>query len=228
LFLTAARKRVKSLSMKSMTFIRGRFTPALLVSGVLFIAGCGNQDAELATQRQKELETVRAELEQAKTSLAAQETELARLRKDNLEVLKLRNEVRQLRDDKQQLAKQAQTAQVQAQQAQTQVQVIQSQVQQTAQALAAQQQALAAQSRGQATPEQQSAMACINNLRLLDGAMQQWALENRKDASAVPTAKEVAAYLKNGIPKCPAGGAYTLNSVGTVPTCSIPGHALPQ
>ena len=210
--------------MKSMTTLWWRC--ALFTSGVLFLTSCGNQDAELAAQRQKELEAARTELEQAKTAVAANENELTQLRKDKAELLKLRNEVRQLRDDKQQFAKQAQTAQAQAQQAQSQIQVIQSQAQQAAQALAAQQQAAAAQYQGQATPEQ-LANACINYLRQIDGAMQQWALENKKDASAVPTEKQIAAYLK-GMPKCPAGGTYTLHSVGTVPTCTIAGHALPQ
>lgn len=211
--------------MKSKTIQRSCFAPALLAGGILFVAGCNNKDAELAAQRQKELETVRAELEQTKTSAVAQEGELTRLRKDNLELLRLRNEVRQLRDDKKQLSQQTQTAQTQAQQAQAQAQAIQSQAQQ---ALAAQQQALAARYGTQATSEQQ-ANACINNLRQIDGAMQQWALENKKDASAIPTAKELAAYLKDGvIPKCPAGGTYTFNPVGSIPTCTIPGHALPR
>lgn len=230
--------------MASTTSRCGRIA-SMLIGGALCLAGCNSQDAELAAQRQRELETLRAELEEAKTKLAAQETELARLRKDNLEVLRLRNEVRQLGDTKKQLSQQAQTAQVQAQQAQAQVQAIQSEAQQAAQQLAVQQQAIAAANRqkdyeaqikaavdasgGLTTTQGQAAANCINQLRQIDGAMQQWALENKKDANAVPSAKDIALYLKDGtIPKCPAGGAYTLNTVATVPTCTIPGHALPQ
>ena len=196
--------------MKSKMILDYRFLPVLLTSGILFVSGCNNKDAELAAQRQKALEAVRAELEQTKTSAAAQETELARLRKDNLELLRLRNEIRQMRDEKKQLTQQAQAAQAKVQQAQDRVQAVQSEAQKAAQVLATQQQAL----------------ACINNLRQLDGAKQQWALENKRDANAVPAVKEIAAYLKEGV-KCPAGGTYTLNSVGAVPTCTIPGHALP-
>lgn len=29
------------------------------------------------------------------------------------------------------------------------------------------------------------------------------------------------------IPTCPAGGAYTLNPIGSKPTCRIAGHVLP-
>jgi hypothetical protein len=74
--------------------------------------------------------------------------------------------------------------------------------------------------------------ACINNLRQIDAAKQQWALEKNKPAEAIPTLQDIAPYIKldaNGnIPGCPAGGTYTLNAVGELPSCSIPGHVLPQ
>ena len=70
--------------------------------------------------------------------------------------------------------------------------------------------------------------ACINNLRQIDAAKQQWALENGKTASDVPTADDIKTYLRhNRMPTCPAGGTYTINAVGQPPTCSIPGHKLP-
>lgn len=35
-------------------------------------------------------------------------------------------------------------------------------------------------------------------------------------------------YIRSpGIPQCPGGGAYTINPIGTAPTCTVPGHALP-
>ena len=70
--------------------------------------------------------------------------------------------------------------------------------------------------------------ACINNLRQIDAAKQQWALENDKTADAIPPALELLPFLRDGIfPMCPSGGAYTINAVGVPPTCSIPGHVLP-
>jgi len=70
--------------------------------------------------------------------------------------------------------------------------------------------------------------ACINYLRQIDGAKQQWALENHKDANATPTSADVAPYLKNNqFPVCPAGGKYTIGRISEDPTCSIPGHVLP-
>ena len=70
---------------------------------------------------------------------------------------------------------------------------------------------------------------CVNNMRLIDDAKQQWALDTGKPASTVPKVKDLQIYFKEGaLPECPAGGAYSLNALNEVPTCSIPGHALPQ
>ena len=74
--------------------------------------------------------------------------------------------------------------------------------------------------------------ACLNNLRIIDAAKQQWALEKSKTADAIPTVQDIAPYLKldaNGnVPGCPSGGTYTLNAVGELPSCSVAGHVLPQ
>ena len=74
--------------------------------------------------------------------------------------------------------------------------------------------------------------ACINNLRQLDGAKQQWALENNQTGSVTPTSAQVTPYMGRGanatMPTCPAGGNYTIASIATVPTCSIGApHVLP-
>ena len=69
---------------------------------------------------------------------------------------------------------------------------------------------------------------CINNLRQIDAAKQQWALENNKTADSVPSLQDIVPYLPGGIfPACPAGGLYSINAVGEPPTCSVPGHVLP-
>jgi hypothetical protein len=84
------------------------------------------------------------------------------------------------------------------------------------------------------TEQQQTALvananACIANLREIDAAKQQWALEKAKGNDAVPTAQDLLPYLKDGVfPTCPDGGTYTLNAVGELPTCSIQGHVLTQ
>jgi hypothetical protein len=70
---------------------------------------------------------------------------------------------------------------------------------------------------------------CLNNLRMLEGAKQQWALENKKHGSDVPTAADVDEYLRGGFKaiRCPQGGTYTLNAVDRSVTCSVKGHSLP-
>jgi hypothetical protein len=158
---------------------------------------------------------------------SGQAEELTRLRKENEDLLRLRNEVNQLRDERKKLTAQVQAAETRAETAQTQAQQVQAQVQ-AMQVTAAQQAAAAAAARPAAMPPALAAGACINNLRQIDGAKQQWALENRKTAEAQPTAQDLAPYLKSGIPQCPSGGAYTVGAVGHVPTCNQTGHSLPQ
>jgi prepilin-type N-terminal cleavage/methylation domain-containing protein len=67
--------------------------------------------------------------------------------------------------------------------------------------------------------------ACINNLRQIDGAIQQWALEMNQAPSATVNSTICQPYLGRGAngawPTCPAGGSYTLNSVADKPTCSL-------
>jgi competence protein ComGC len=68
--------------------------------------------------------------------------------------------------------------------------------------------------------------ACINNLRQLDGAKQQWALEKKQPEDATATLQDIQPYLKSPL-ACPSGGTYRLGKVSEKPTCSIPGHELP-
>jgi hypothetical protein len=71
--------------------------------------------------------------------------------------------------------------------------------------------------------------ACINNLRQIDGAKQQWALEMKKAETETPMRSDLLKYFSGqAFPACPAGGSYTMNPVGTRPRCSIPGHVLPE
>jgi prepilin-type N-terminal cleavage/methylation domain-containing protein len=78
--------------------------------------------------------------------------------------------------------------------------------------------------------------ACINNLRLLDGAKQQWALEAKQNTNATPALSDLVGYMKNSL-TCPAGGpsatfasSYVMNSVGVKPTCKLlpVEHLLPE
>lgn len=69
--------------------------------------------------------------------------------------------------------------------------------------------------------------ACINNLRQLDAAKEQWALATGQPLGAAPVESEVLEYIKGTtMPVCPQGGTYSLHPIGQNPTCSHPGHAL--
>jgi prepilin-type N-terminal cleavage/methylation domain-containing protein len=76
--------------------------------------------------------------------------------------------------------------------------------------------------------------ACINNLRQLDGAVQQFALENKKAATDTVGLTDCTPYLKNSV-VCPAGGttitdSYAVTRCNAIPTCqkNTTDHVLPQ
>ncbi len=80
------------------------------------------------------------------------------------------------------------------------------------------------------------ANACINNLRQMDGAAQQWALENKQQSTATVGTTDITPYIKldstGNLPPCPGGGSYAASwTVSTHPSCSLstatPAHALP-
>ena len=82
------------------------------------------------------------------------------------------------------------------------------------------------------------ANACINNMRQLDAACNQFALENKKTTGYQPTDTDVTPYIKlnagNSLPPCPAGGSYSYAAIGTVPSvnCNLgstvtPPHVMP-
>ncbi len=81
------------------------------------------------------------------------------------------------------------------------------------------------------------ANACINNLRQIDDAVNEWALEQRQTTGATVTYPgALTPYIKlnasGSIPPCPAHGNYVVTVVGASPTCSLgntvtPGHYLP-
>jgi len=79
--------------------------------------------------------------------------------------------------------------------------------------------------------------ACINNLRQMDGAAQQWALETKQPAGGSVASSHITPYLKldstGNLPGCPGGGSYSTTwTLDVHPTCSLSSqtiapHALP-
>jgi prepilin-type N-terminal cleavage/methylation domain-containing protein len=63
---------------------------------------------------------------------------------------------------------------------------------------------------------------CVNNLRQLDGAKDQAAIENNFGTGG-DVSVYVELYLKAGVPVCPANNtAYIINLAGTPPECASP------
>ena len=68
--------------------------------------------------------------------------------------------------------------------------------------------------------------ACINSLRQIDAAANEWALEKgKKTGDPITMATDLTPYIKlnsaTSIPPCPAGGTYALAAVGNTPTCTL-------
>ena len=78
--------------------------------------------------------------------------------------------------------------------------------------------------------------ACINNLRQIDAAANQFALEKgKKTTDPISYPDDLTPYIKlnsaGSVPPCPANGDYACVAVGSKPTCTLssltPAHALP-
>ena len=186
-------------------------------AGALYFSNSSKND-ELTKMREQvqQVDTLTSQADDLQKQVASQKDQIAEMHKDTDELLRLRNQVRQLTDDKAQLTKQMQAAQSQAERSQAAIQ--------QAQASATQ---MAEQRILQMKQNEAVVSTCINNLRQIQAAKQQWAMEHQKGPDAVPTPQDIVAYFPNQmLPQCPGGGRYTLNAVSAMPTCSIPGHVL--
>lgn len=70
---------------------------------------------------------------------------------------------------------------------------------------------------------------CILNLRAIDAAKEQFAIEKRKLQGATVRASDITPYMRgNQMPVCKGGGTYSIQRVGRDPRCSLwrKGHFL--
>jgi prepilin-type N-terminal cleavage/methylation domain-containing protein len=86
---------------------------------------------------------------------------------------------------------------------------------------------------------QSQATACINNMRQIDSAIQQFSMEKGlKSGDTINYPSDITPYIKlnsnSSIPSCPAQGTYVPTLVGNIPSvlCSLsdtvsPPHILP-
>jgi hypothetical protein len=69
--------------------------------------------------------------------------------------------------------------------------------------------------------------ACINNLRMITSAKQQWSMVYRKRSGDIVDVKGLCDYIKGGtLPVCPSGGTYKVNPIDQEPECTVDEHTL--
>ena len=79
--------------------------------------------------------------------------------------------------------------------------------------------------------EQSRAKSCSANLKQIDAAKEQYAMDQKKNAGDAVADFSVlvgtSLYLK-ATPACPSGGTYTIAGVSTDPTCTKTSSAYPH
>ena len=66
-------------------------------------------------------------------------------------------------------------------------------------------------------------IACHTQLQNIDASKMQWSVEEKRSDADVPSESQIGVFFRDGFPVCPAGGAYTIASVGQKATCSVHG-----
>ncbi len=71
---------------------------------------------------------------------------------------------------------------------------------------------------------------CINNLRQMDSAREQYAISSGiSKITCYPSFEAgVIEYIKGGRPQCPSGGTYSYGTFSWGPSCSVDEHCLPE
>ncbi len=196
--------------MKLKDLFLGLCIAALLVSELfLFVANQQKHDAlSKMDAAQHDADQAKAQLSQLQATANSEAMDNMRLNAENKSLTRKLSDLQKqnstLNDASQQLSQQLTSAQLAAQQQQDQLQQIQYQNEQT-----------------QANNERD---ACMNNLRQIDAAKNEWALENGKPTGSVPTEQDILPFITGGVfPVCPSGGVYTIGAIGTPPSCSVHG-----
>ena len=69
--------------------------------------------------------------------------------------------------------------------------------------------------------------ACVNNLRQIDGAKDEYALEGGLSTGDACAIGDIMPYVRRTEPTCPVGNTpYTINVIGTTPECASSAAAL--
>jgi len=68
---------------------------------------------------------------------------------------------------------------------------------------------------------------CISSLKQIDGAKEQWAMDNKKTNGDVSVWADLTPTYIRVQPVCPNSGTYTVGAIGALPTCTVAAHVLP-
>jgi hypothetical protein len=192
------------LNLMSMTKFKAGLFSAVIIAGagtpiVIQQQSVSRLRAENRDLREqaRQLEQLRPENQQL-AGLRVDGEELDRLRKEVAELHRLRAEVARLRREKEDAAR------LKAENTRLNVH---------GKPLAAQE------------TKADSMNSCLNNLRQIEGAKDQCALELKLGTGATVTADQISPYLKEGFEncRCPVGGQYAIAGIGELSACSIHG-----
>lgn len=76
--------------------------------------------------------------------------------------------------------------------------------------------------------EERNKQQCLLNLRIIEGAKEQWAVENHSTVGAKPTPNDLAKYINGGLLlSCPQGAVYEVRLIGQSPACPVHTNLLP-
>ena len=69
--------------------------------------------------------------------------------------------------------------------------------------------------------ETSRAKACVANLKQIDSAKQQWAMDQKAGSTASPSQSDLSPTYVRTYPSCPESGTYTIDTIANLPSCSI-------
>lgn len=71
--------------------------------------------------------------------------------------------------------------------------------------------------------ESSRAKSCVSNLKQIEAAKEQWAMDTKAGPTATPDASDLYGtdkYIKTE-PQCPSDGNYTIGAMNERPTCDV-------
>ena len=74
-------------------------------------------------------------------------------------------------------------------------------------------------------PQGLATLATKGNLKQIESAKEQWAMDTKAATTATPAMTDLTPNYVKSTPLCPSSGTYTIGAMSASPTCSIGGTA---